>query len=175
MTSRKAFTVIEMLTAVAGLVILSGLMVSLARHVRATSANELTRRILHDLAIAMDQYLASNGGSAPIVSSLLKDDSRVIDEADLRSAAQRNSTETLRVLRRQKLSKQFLTGLPEWMFDQATLRDAWGTPIVYVRSMHPLLGMAPSDEPFFFSAGPDRRFLTRDDNLYSYEERKRLP
>jgi hypothetical protein len=30
--------------------------------------------------------------------------------------------------------------------------------------------MALGDRPFFVSAGPDRRFLTREDNLYSYEE-----
>jgi hypothetical protein len=49
------------------------------------------------------------------------------------------------------------------------LRDAWGTPIIFVPGEHPLLGMAPRNAPFFLSAGPDRKFLTRGDNLYSYD------
>jgi len=42
--NRRAFTLIEMLVTCAVLVIVMGLMVSLARHVRSTSANELTAR-----------------------------------------------------------------------------------------------------------------------------------
>ena len=29
--------------------------------------------------------------------------------------------------------------------------------------------MALENKPFFFSAGPDQRYLTADNNLYSYE------
>jgi len=36
-------------------------------------------------------------------------------------------------------------------------------------AMHRQIGMAPGNEWFFFSAGPDRQYLTRDDNQYSYE------
>jgi hypothetical protein len=61
--------------------------------------------------------------------------------------------------------------LPVSVYDEVTLRDAWGTPIVFMPSMHPAVGMAPSpeDKPFFLSAGPDGRFSTPADNLYSYE------
>ena len=39
-----------------------------------------------------------------------------------------------------------------------------------------VIGMAPRNAPFFVSAGPDRNFLTLEDNLYSYEETPdRLP
>jgi hypothetical protein len=41
--------------------------------------------------------------------------------------------------------------------------------------MHPSVGMAPDNRFFLFSAGPDRRYLTRDDNLYSYDQAPRLP
>ncbi len=61
-------------------------------------------------------------------------------------------------------------GLPDSIYNEATLRDPWGSPIVYMPAMHPLIGMAPDNRPFFFSAGPDRQYLTQDDNLYSYEE-----
>ena len=44
--SRRAFTLVEMLTTVAALVILLGLMVSLARDVRRRSATELTNEII---------------------------------------------------------------------------------------------------------------------------------
>jgi hypothetical protein len=33
----------------------------------------------------------------------------------------------------------------------------------------PMIGMNPQGW-FFFSAGPDRQYLTRDDNLYSYDQ-----
>jgi type II secretory pathway pseudopilin PulG len=50
------------------------------------------------------------------------------------------------------------------------LEDAWGSPIVFMAHQHPAVGMAPGDHFFFFSAGQDRKYLTREDNLYSYEE-----
>ena len=36
-------------------------------------------------------------------------------------------------------------------------------------AFHPAVGTAPGNHYFFVSAGPDGHFLTRDDNLYSYE------
>ena len=56
------------------------------------------------------------------------------------------------------------------MYDEVTLRDAWGTPIVFMPAMHPAIGMALGNRPFFVSAGPDRMFRTLEDNLYSYEQ-----
>ncbi len=53
-----------------------------------------------------------------------------------------------------------------------TLRDAQGSPIVFLQRMHPSIGMELDDRPFFFSAGLDRKYLTREDNLYSYEASK---
>jgi hypothetical protein len=61
--------------------------------------------------------------------------------------------------------------LPRSMFDDSSLRDAWGNPIVFMPAMHPAIGMADDNRPFFFSAGPDGNYLTRVDNLYSYEGR----
>ena len=63
-----------------------------------------------------------------------------------------------------------LGDVPVSMYDETTLRDAWGSPIVFMPAKHPWVGTAPQDRFFFFSAGPDRRYLTQDDNLYSYEE-----
>ena len=54
-------------------------------------------------------------------------------------------------------------------YNEVNVLDAWGSPIVYMPSQHPLIGMAAGDRSFFFSAGPDRKYLTRQDNLYSYE------
>jgi hypothetical protein len=68
-----------------------------------------------------------------------------------------------------ELSEEIFGELPISIYDEATLRDVWGVPIVFMPGRHPQVGMAPQDAPFFVSAGPDRRFRTRDDNLYSYE------
>src|SRR5688572_20134572 len=53
---RRAFTLIEMLTTVAVLVIVLGLMVSLARDVRTRSAERLTKDLLARLDSLIDQY-----------------------------------------------------------------------------------------------------------------------
>ena len=60
-------------------------------------------------------------------------------------------------------------GVPDSAEGPRTLRDPWGNFLIYMRTQHTQVGMAPEDRPFFFSAGPDRRYLTREDNLYSYE------
>src|SRR4051812_2144841 len=57
----RGFTLTEMLTTVAALIILLGLMVSLARDVRARSANGLTQDILGKLDRLMAQYIQRNG------------------------------------------------------------------------------------------------------------------
>jgi hypothetical protein len=55
------------------------------------------------------------------------------------------------------------------IYDEVAIRDAWGSPVVFMPHQHPAIGMATSDAFFFVSAGPDRQYLTRQDNLYSYE------
>jgi hypothetical protein len=54
-------------------------------------------------------------------------------------------------------------------YNEVNVLDAWGMPVVFMPHQNPLVGMAAGDRSFFFSAGPDRRYLTRQDNLYSYE------
>lgn len=80
------------------------------------------------------------------------------------------------------------SGVPDHMRGRVPL-DGWGNPIIYVpaegllnvrvnavnmriRSSGPISGnpaLTQSDRPFFASAGPDGRFDTGDDNLYSFE------
>ena len=64
----------------------------------------------------------------------------------------------------------FWWSLPGSVYDKSMLRDAWGTPLVFMPGQHPAIGMALGNKPFFFSAGPDRKFRTLEDNLYSYEQ-----
>src|SRR3954468_23106406 len=71
-SSRSAFTLIEMITTVAALVILLGLMVSLARDVRNRSANELTGEVLEKLDRALMQYSNKFGGRGPEVEMILR-------------------------------------------------------------------------------------------------------
>jgi type II secretory pathway pseudopilin PulG len=184
---RSAFTMIEMLTTVAILIILLGLMISLARHVRDQSAQLLTRDVLKELDSLMAQYIEHNDGRLPGVDLILGDEnptkSVVPDEPTLALAARRNSEEYVRALNsdfrkfRQDGSATLdpfeKLNLPLSVYDLKTVRDAWGSPIVFMPRQHELIGLAPSragqDQFFFFSAGPDRNYLTRDDNVYSYE------
>lgn len=181
----SAFTLIEMLTTIAVLVIVLGLMVSLARYVRDRSAQQLTRDLLRQLDVLMTQYTTRGGGQSPQVPPLLgaQPATRPIEAILITRAALRNNEQVVRAL----VAGMTPAGMtvdpkddpflqhPNSVYDPKarTLRDSWGSPIVFMPGQHPLIGLAPSrlgkDQSFFFSAGPDRNYLTRDDNLYSYE------
>lgn len=163
--SWRAFTLIEMLTTVAALIILLGLMVSLARHVRSREAEALSRQVLASL----DESLKRQ----PELESLLEGVPPLLraepaQEDDLQQAALRNNRELVRVLR-EKGDGALFRQLPVALYDASTLRDAWGTPVVYMKSGARNVGISPLGRYFFMSAGPDRRFGTVLDNLYSYE------
>jgi len=163
---RRGFTLVEMLTTVALLIIVLGLMVSLARYVRRRSAEDLTRKVLVNLHTAMLEYAGRHG--RPAIGSFIE--GRNVDEATLQQTAQVNNREFVRFLwSHRELSSKAFRDLPLSIYDELTLRDAWGTPVVFMPSWHGQIGMAPNNEWFFFSAGPDRQYLTRDDNQYSYE------
>ncbi|HWE02704.1 MAG TPA: hypothetical protein VG326_09870 [Tepidisphaeraceae bacterium] len=164
-----------MLTTVGALVIILGLMVSLARWVRNASAVDLTKTLLRRLDRLMVEYQAHHH-QLPNVAPFISPDSPDPDETTLQRAAIENNRQVLAVLRQEAgASPQAFNGLPYAVYDVSTMRDAWGTPIVFMPAMNPAIGMAPQNRRFFFSAGPDRRFLTQEDNLYSYEENSGQP
>jgi hypothetical protein len=168
-----------MLTTVAVLVIVLGLMVSLARDVRNRSAERLTKDLLRRLDLLVAQYKARDlkgltdeeKKAYPVVHPLLGVEPIDIgDEARQRENALANNRELIRTLKtRVDLSGTAFSDLSIANYNEVNLLDAWGSPIVYMPHQHPLVGMAAGDQGFFFSAGPDRRYLTRQDNLYSYE------
>lgn len=155
--SRKdqGFTVLELLTTLAFLVVLMGLMVSLARYVRTNAAEQITRRTLAELQNRLDQYY-QRLGFYPVGPDL----SEEVDEKTFGESVQQ--TEPIWVMALEK-------GLGETS-ETIPTRDAWGKTIGYLTHHHPLIGMAPQNRPFFFSAGPDGHYLTRQDNFYSYEQ-----
>jgi hypothetical protein len=155
------------MTAVAVLVILLGVMVSLARHVRAASADGLTKDVLHRLDAAMAVYV-HQCGSIPAVPEFIGDQ-QVPAETALRRAALRNNESFVHALKSVGLLNGTFDDLSIAYYDEVRVRDAWGSPIVFMSHMHPSIGMNPKGW-FFFSAGPDRQYLTRDDNLYSYDQ-----
>lgn len=174
-SKRRGFTLLEMLTTAAALAIVLGLMVSLSRHVRNASAMEFTKTLLHQLDVLMAQYETDYHGLpdiAPFVAGSADLPNTPQNEKNLQEAALKNNHQIIELLLRAEpadAGKAF-SGLSDIASDETALRDAWGTPIVYMPAMHPAIGMAPQNRRFFFSAGPDRKFLTQDDNLYSYEE-----
>ncbi|HEX4124343.1 MAG TPA: prepilin-type N-terminal cleavage/methylation domain-containing protein [Tepidisphaeraceae bacterium] len=175
---RRGFTLIELATTVAALVIVMGLMVSLARYVRNASAVELTKKLLLALDQFSAEYSAHHGGAVLNVPALIPVGAwgaqpgvpKGIDEAMLEKNALANNQAFIMALRSEAgFNSSAVSGVPKSIYDDNTLRDAWGTPLVYMPAMNPAIGMAPQNKPFFFSAGPDRKFLTQEDNLYSYE------
>jgi hypothetical protein len=169
--SALGYTMIEMLTTVAALVIVLGLMVSLARFVRYRSSTELTKDLLVKLEQAMERYEKQTGQVPQVVPAAPGNDPYPT-EGWILAHATGNNQEFVRALRRvQPPSGGIFSDLPVSMYDGHTLRDAWGGLILFLPHQHPAIGIAPHDRFFFFSAGPDRRYLTRDDNLYSYEGR----
>jgi hypothetical protein len=161
-----------MLTTVAALVIVLGLMVSLARFVRYRSSTELTQELLVNLDRAMQRYTQLYPHQMPAIPPAVPANDPFPTEGWILAHATRNNTDFLRALRRvQPPSGGIFSDLPVSMYDGHTLRDAWGGLILFLPHQHPAIGIAPHDHFFFFSAGPDRQYLTRDDNLYSYEGR----
>jgi len=165
----QGFTLVEMLATVAVLVILLGVMVDLARHVRSRSAGELTRRTLADLDEALAKYRLRFDDQWPQVTQIIPENQDWPGNEALMVRARANSEEYVRIFRLTgELSERSLSGLPITIYDSTLLNDAWGTPIVLVKGRREI-GLAPGNRPFFLSAGIDRNYRTREDNLYSYE------
>jgi len=150
---RGGFTLLEVLTTLAFLVVVMGLMVSLARYVRTQSAQQYTRRLLAELQIAQQQYSSTVGADDSIT---LPPDPQ---ESEVRGYAERIGPYVAALLTRLHPGEE-----------QSAVRDAWGNAVAYLPHQNPSIGMASQNQPFFFSAGPDGRYLTRQDNLYSYEQ-----
>lgn len=178
-SSSRGFTLVELLIIGCLLTIALGLAVSLSRHVRAQSARSLTSDLLARMEKLADEYARAHGGHYPEVEPLFPTGfttptTSQAGETQRLATAGRNNRAFLEAVLKDRGGNPF-SDLSPAVFDPTgymggpSLRDAWGTPIVFVRSQHPLLGMAPRDAPFFVSAGPDRKFLTRGDNMFSYD------
>lgn len=161
-----------MLTTIAVLIIVLGLMVSLARYVRNELAVEATKDLLHRLDALMQQY-ASRHGQLPPVAPFLPPGGAA-EELPPEQILQQNSIVNNRsfvlALRSDGLLVDEFGGLPQSIFNDMMIRDAWGSPIVFMPAGHEGIGMALQDKPFFFSAGPDSKYTTQENNLYSYEK-----
>ena len=204
-SSRRAFSLVEMLATVAALVIVLGLAVSLARYVRRQASDRLTKDLLAQLDVLVGRYqeryrarpavppfvpggrgtnAGGGGGRAPgeggrpdarsvpaAAASTHPAEATLPPETELQEAAKKNNKAFVEALGPEaRRHPDEFRNLPASFESEGTLHDAWGTPIVFMPSMHPAVGMALADKPFFLSAGPDRQFRTLADNLYSYEE-----
>ena len=156
-----------MLTTVAALVIILGLAVQLGQLVRKRQAGHSTRELLARLDKAMTQYKDLQPALAD-VPQLLATPASTYNDADLQRQALANNKAFVTAAR-EATKGQLFKGLSFSMFDDLTLRDAWGTPVVYMPPGAKNIGIAPQNRYFFLSAGPDRQFTTLVDNLYSYE------
>jgi len=167
--SKDGYTVVEMLTTIAALVIVLGLMMSLTRHVRASSSEEITKDLLRRLDQAMARYARQNGGAPPDIPPFIEGQAPIVDETPLARRAQINNESVIRLLKAyHAFPSELFDDLSISYYDGQCVRDAWGSPIVFMASMNPAVGMAAKGW-FFFSAGPDRQYTTKSDNLYSYE------
>ena len=200
-----AYSLVEVLTTIAVLVIVLGLMVSLARHVRKQAAVALSKDLLRRLDEVMAQYAARHEGRLPAVAAFPPPGGPGASAGDsdtepsgsdspartpeqttpkpprnppaqpppnriaLLKAAEKNNADLVAALKAEPELTAALADVPESVYEKDWLRDAWGSPIVFMPAKHPLVGTAPQDRFFFFSAGPDRSYLTQNDNLYSYD------
>jgi prepilin-type N-terminal cleavage/methylation domain-containing protein len=157
------FTLVELLAAVAALAMGLILAIQLARDVRGRSAERLTRSVLRavEQALTADPALAGELATAvPLVAPAA--------EGAWLPAARENNRAVVRILR-QRAPAAVFSDLPLSVWDGTSLRDAWGTPIIFVAPGAPVPGAASRKRGFFVSAGPDRLFDTLLDNLNSYE------
>ncbi|HEV8604224.1 MAG TPA: hypothetical protein VGQ99_02585 [Tepidisphaeraceae bacterium] len=172
---KSSFTLIEMLTTVAALVIILGLMVSLARYERRRSAEAFTR---DDVLARLEALLARRDivenkalqEALASVPRLVRPSAREPEEPVLQFNARQNNEEFVKVFKKYASPKSF-NDIPLSLYNPTanTLVDAWGTPIVYMPAGALNVGIIPQQRSFFLSAGPDRKFSSVVDNLYSYE------
>src|SRR5438045_3685223 len=162
-----------MLTTVAALVIVLGLMVSLARYERGRSAEDLMRdgvlgRL--DALIARQDVLdnAQLQEALATVPPLVRSQGREPEEQVLLFNARRNNEEFVKAFKKYLGPKPFEIPLTLYNPAKNTLVDVWGTPIVYMPAGAFNVGIRRQNRSFFLSAGPDRKFSTVEDNLYSY-------
>ncbi|MEL7238882.1 MAG: hypothetical protein AAGK78_08455 [Planctomycetota bacterium] len=163
-----------------------GLMVSLARKVRAGAQKDQTARVLADLERALREFEEARG-SLPLVEpdltrgsetitleSALANNRAILDQLDDRPNPIPSPLPAIRLPIELAQDAEVNTGVRLDIRElvsrsDGTLRDAWDFPIVYFSGGRADIGSAPAGRPFFVSPGPDGRFETRDDNVYSYE------
>lgn len=191
---RRGLGLIELLALVAFLAIALGLAVSVARHVRSTSAQEATRARLSTLVEVARLYSHDFAGQLPVAEL---PESATTDSAPFRNWVRQQNQRVLESFLRWQGSSATPAGsvttggagadapgplqvsdplpLPGPRVDASLLVDVWGSPIALMPRSHTRIGLSPGNGPFFFSAGPDRDYLSLSDNLYSYEVTGLLP
>lgn len=201
--TRAALALRELLLVIALLTVAFGLMVSLARRVRSEAAYSLVQQELLELEDALAQYrrryarlpdvpslippvnpinTGAGGGPTPSAASAAGSTALVTKleprhEDLLRNAARVQNRALIKALGVgiEESAAEALGGVSSMMFDGLTLLDPWGRPIAYLPAGRAEIGTAAGDAPFFFSAGPDGLYLTREDNIYSYEALAAIP
>ena len=172
--NHHGFTLLELATTIVALILVLGLMVSLAHYVRNELATEVTKDLLHRLDSLVDQYMQRHEGRVPQVPAFIPPgaaSASLPDEQTLQQTAIANNRGIVQALRQDGLLvEQSFGGLPESIINEMMVRDAWGSPIVFMPQGYEGIGMALENRPFFFSAGGDMRYLTIENNLYSYEK-----
>jgi type II secretory pathway pseudopilin PulG len=168
---RRGYTLVELFLTLAVLMIVLGLMRNLANRVRTESADRLTRQLLAQLDQAMADYRTRYGELPPIQP--VAEPGQVPTESALQILAKQNNADFVRYLNLSAMAKHSKPGddaLAE-SFNAGVVEDPWGSPIIFMPQQHPAIGMGVSGDVFFFaSAGPDRQYLTHDDNFYSFEK-----
>jgi type II secretory pathway pseudopilin PulG len=170
----RAYTLVELFLTLAVLMIVLGLMMNLSNRVRRESCDRLTRQVLARLTALMGEYQKTYNALPP-VQPLLQSGPPPAEPA-LQLLAGQNNQQFVQYLNLIPLAHAHAAEdapLAESFGQSAAstglLQDPWGSPIVFMPQQNPAIGMAPGDASFFFSAGPDRMYLTREDNVYSYE------
>lgn len=168
--THRGYTLVELFLTIGVLVMVLGLAVNLADRLRRTSLDHRARQQLQQLSAAVARFQAAHASQLPAAMPLLDPaeplphEPATIDPATLTARAARNAADV----------RLALGWTPATRPTEDPFTDPWGTPIVFMPSQT-AIGMAPGDRPFFVSAGPDRQFITRADNLYSYDYAEDAP
>lgn len=169
--TRRGLGLIELLTLVSILMVALALMVGTARHVRSASSTELTRKRMLALADAAGAAIARGIDptlpvSAPVAGGGQEER---FQRFALQSSVRLDAAIATRREAKADSARPIANAIAAAAAGRPELDDAWGRPIALIPRQEPQLGMAPDDGPFLVSAGPDGRFLTLSDNIYSYD------
>lgn len=181
----KAFTVMELLIAIAIIAVLISITFVGIGKMQAISRGKLTSQLLSNCQALLREYDRATQMKGIPTAAIAAPGSVSDNAPDRNGTAVQKTREMTALIRGLPINDTAIKQLPpSQVWTGATLAegpvflDGWSSPIIFVPAnglsgvdlgSGPTTIVSPDGKPFFASAGPDRSFSSGKDNLYSFQ------